>query len=274
MKSIYTSNEAAFEQLENRRQDPQVRLRVAEYLGNILPADCFENEQPVAFLARYVPRATGEDKLFTEIAQEAGFTPYWASYVADRFTTRNPEKVETVRPPIRWQKDQKTRAWVVEPEKRQGGVGELETAYGYSSLDFQKGIRQLVLNKCGLGKLSDNTFDMGDWYKTQAPRFGYTEGNLAPYYYPAMMALATTFGVLYEDFDGGPNANSGDLAAFRNKVVYPSIDKVEAELGLNPIIVQLPFKQGMNETDLSFLDKEEADQFKQCGSLAIQSTGV
>ncbi len=274
MKDIYTPPEKALELLENRRQNSQLQSRVAEYLGNLLPTSIFEGEQPVAFLARYVPRATGEDRLFAEVAQEAGFVPYWASYVSDRFTTRNPEKVETVRPPLLWPKGQKTRGWVVEVDKRQGGIGELDTIYGYSSSDYQQGIRQLVFGNDGLDELTDNAFDMGKWYKAQASRFGYIQGNLAPFYYPAAMALATTYGVLYEDFEGGPNASSGDLAKFRNEVVYPSIDKVQKDLGLRPVIVQLPFYQGMNVTDLSFLDKDEVEQFKKFGSLSLQSARV
>ena len=256
---------AALDILEERRDNLSLRERVAEYLGNILPDDSLILGQPAAILARYVPRATGEDLVFAEIAQEAGFNPYWASYKADKFTTRNPEKVETIRPPIWWQKGQRTRTWVVEPDKRSGGIGELQTIYGNSSSDYQRNLREAVFTEKGMATLLDNCFDMGDWYKSQAPRFGYETGNLAPFYYPATMALATMFGALYEDFDGGPNASSGDLASFRNNVVYPAIDKVEKDLGLKPIIVRMPFQGGMNETNLSFLDDEQAIQFKNIG---------
>lgn len=274
MKDIYTPADAALDTLQERRSSARIREKVAEYLGNILPDDILALGQPTAVLARYVPRATGEDIAFAEIAQEAGFRPYWASYKADRFTNRNPEKVETIRPPIWWQKGQRTRTWVVEPDKRSGGIGELQTVYGNSSSDFQRNMREAVFRQRGLTTLLDNCFDMGNWYKAQAPRFGYETGNLAPYYYVATMALATTFGALYEDFDGGPNANSGDLAAFRNNVVYPAIDKVERDLGLKPVIVRMPFMMGMNETDLSFLDDEQAALFKKVGTASIRSGTV
>lgn len=274
MINIYTPPEAAVEILEERRQNPALRARVAEYLGDLLPCDCLELEKPVAILARYVPRATGEDRKFAEAAQEAGFEPYWASYEADRFTTRNPEKVETVRPPIRWQKGQKTRSWVVEPDKRYGGVGQMQTIYGCPSSEYQQNIREIVMLQDGIPELAVSKFDMADWYKSQAPRFGYEQGNLASYYYPAIMALATAFCALYEDFDGGPNASSGDLADFKSSVVYPAVAKVERDLGLGPVIVRLPFVAGMNETDLSFLDTEQADQFKKYGYLPPQSVTV
>lgn len=270
MKDIYTPAEAAADILQERKQDKALQERVSEYLGGILPEDFPTYFKAPAILARYVPRATGEDRMYAELADQAGFAPFWASYLADRFTTRNPEKVETVRPPIQWQKGQKTRSWVVEPEKRSGGVGQLETTFGYSSADYQKGIRDLVFAQDGIPEEASYSFDMAEWYKLQAPRFGYIEGNLAPYYYPAMMGLVSMFGVLFEDFDGGPNANNGDLAKFREAVVYPAIEKVEQELGLKPLIVRLPFQEGMNETDLTFLDKDEAEQFKRYGSLAVE----
>ncbi|HSX33584.1 MAG TPA: hypothetical protein VLF91_04580 [Candidatus Saccharimonadales bacterium] len=270
MKDIYTPAGAALEIMQERRSQTSIKDEVARYLGGALPADCLDRKEPVAMLARYVARATEEDRVFAEAAQQAGFVPYWSTYWGDRFTTRNPEKVETIRPPIRWQKGQKTRSWVVEPAKRDGGIGELETLYRCSSSEYQQAIREIVFANDGSPELVANEFDMGDWYKAQAPRFGYASGNLAPYYYPATMALATAFCVLYEDFDGGPNASSGDLAAFRNQVVYPAFERVEQELGIKPLVVRLPFAERMNETDLSLLDQDQAEQFRTYGPRAVQ----
>lgn len=274
MNTIYTPKEAALEILSERRSDPDIRGRVMEYLGGSVPAACFLSDQPLAFLARYVPRATDEDRLFADEARSAGLIPYWASYVEDRYTVRNPEKVETIRPPIRWQKGQRTRQWVVEPENRAGSIGELETIYGYSSCDYQQGLRGLVFARDGNQDIQDNTFDMTSWYRDQAPRFGYEGGNLAAFYYPATMALATTMGVLYEDFDGGPNASNGDLAKFMRAVVRPAIDKVTSDLGLAPIIVRLPYIDKLNETGLEFLGADEGKAFRAIGSRAVLSAKI
>ena len=215
-----------------------------------------------------MPRATDEDRLFADEAREAGFTPYWSSYLADRYTVRNPEKVQTIRPPIRWAKGQRTRQWVVAPEERSGGIGELNTIFGYTSAEYQNGVRELVLTNDGDKELAENIFDMTDWYRFQAPRFGWESGNLAAYYYPATMALASVFGVLYKDFDGGPNSGNGDLVAFRDGVVYPAIAKVTQDLGVNPVIVQLPYREGMGETGLEFLDSDTAELVRTLGSKA------
>lgn len=274
MREIYTSKEAAADILEQRRNDPVLRERVSQYLGQRVPAACFSGNESVAFLARYVPRATDEDRLFADETREAGLVPYWASYMTDKYTTRNPEKVETIRPPIRWTKGQKTRQWIVDAENRSGNIGQLQTRFGYSSAEYQESLRSIVFDRDGNSDLADNTFDMTDWYRFQAPRFGYKDGNLAPYYYPAIMALATTYGALYEDFDGGPNAGNGDLARFMQTVVYPSIDKVSDELGVDPIIVRLPYQERMNETGLEFLDTETGECLRTIGSRAIASSIV
>lgn len=269
MEDIYTPKEAALETIMERRNNPELREKVAQYLGERMPATCFLADTPPAFLARYVPRATDEDRLFADEAREAGFVPYWSSYLADRYTTRNPEKVQTIRPPIRWTKGQRTRQWVVTPEERNGGIGELNTVFGYTSAEYQQGVRELVLANDGDGELAGNVFDMTDWYRFQAPRFGWESGNLAAYYYPATMALASTFGVLYEDFDGGPNAGNGDLAGFMDRVVYPAIGKVTRDIGVAPVIVQLPYREGMNETGLEFLNNDTAATMRTMGSRAV-----
>lgn len=270
MSEFYTPDEAAIGTIEERRESIDIRSRVLEYLGDMLPSTELEQGKPVAILARYVPRATKEDELFINASYQAGFRPFWASYRGDRFTTRNPEKVETIRPPILWRKGQKTRAWVVEPEKRIGGVGELTTIYGNTSSQFQQNIREMVFDRRGTGEIARNTFDMGNWYMAQAPRFGHEKGGLAQFYYPALMALATTYCVIYEDFDGGPNADSGDLKRFRHEVVYPAFKKVQKDLGLTPIIIQLPYRPQLNNTDLSFLSVDEQKEFLSTGCLPIE----
>jgi hypothetical protein len=52
-------------------------------------------------------------------------------------------------------------------------------------------------------------------------------------------------------------------------VVYPAFNKVEKDLGIKPLIVQLPYREGMEKTDLSFLDIEQSNRFKTLGSRAL-----
>lgn len=271
INNIYTAPEQALDKLMQRKTDPRVLERVANYLGSDFPDNSvLDDAKQVAVLARYVSRATDEDRFFADFARSYGFEPYWAAYLADQYTTRNPEKVQTLRPPIRWQKAQKTRQWLVAPENRQGTMGQIPTLYGYSVADYQQGLRKLVFDRDGNSEIQQNTFDMSGWYQRQAPRFGYTTGDkLSLYYYCATMALATSFCVIFEDFDGGPNSINGDLASFTDNIVYPAINKIKTDLGLDPIIVRLPYREGFNETGLEFLGADAENSIKQLGVLSV-----
>ncbi len=132
----YISARDAITQLRLRQEDGDLAARVLELLGGRLPAGFPDDRVPTAMLARYVPRATGEDLAFATSAAAAGMRPYWASYVSDRFTTRNPEKVDTLRPPVRLPKGQRTRSWIVPPSERNAGVGLARTGCGHSATAY------------------------------------------------------------------------------------------------------------------------------------------
>jgi hypothetical protein len=270
MTELYTPIAAA-EIIGERNQDMRLQERVARYLGGLLPPTGGDTDRPRAVLMRYVARGTNEDVEFAAEALAHGFGPYWATYLDDAFTTRNPEKVDIARPPLRWAKGQKTRSWVVSADQRNGGVGRLATNYAVPTSDYQAELRGLVFDRQGLASHRANSFDMGNWYAVQAPRFGYSgEGAKAPYYYPAIMAWAA-LNAVFEDYDGGPNAGGGDLARFRNRVVVPAFERVQAELGITPVLVQLPYVAGMSETDLSFLDAEATINLQKYGRIGTSN---
>ena len=275
MNDIYTPPQQALETIEERRVDTKLLVKASKFLGGLLPAGCFgvngDNNVPPAILARYVPRATSEDTIYADISGAAGLNPYWASYLGDRYTVRNAEKVSTIRPTVMWAGGQRTKQWIVAPENRVGGIRYMQTMFGCTSAEYQQGIREIVFNEKGSNDIVNNTFDLTAWYRLQAARFGYESGNLAPFYYPALMGLVAVYGVLYEDFDGGPSSSNGDLAMFIRQVVYPAICLVGENLGVKPVIVQLPYQKGMNETNLAFLSPEEAKLVKERGSRALLS---
>lgn len=270
MTDFYTPPQVASAILAERQTDERLVEKAKRFLGGNLPSTELQIGRKIAFLARYVPRATAEDLLFAKVAEDDGFEAYWASYLDDRYTERNPEKVATVRPTLLLPKGQRTRSWVVERAQRCGGVGRLQTRFGYSAEAYQQGLREVIFGSRAASNLVMNTFDMGSWYRQQAERFGYEQGNLAPYYYPALMALTTVFGVLYEDFNGGPNAGNGDLARFTREVVTPAYDRVRDVLGVTPLVVQMPYMEGMGDTDVRFLEPEQVVQLQQTGSRTIE----
>lgn len=109
--------------------------------------------------------------------------------------------------------------------------------------------------------VADNVFDISDWNQSQAVRFGAKvgESRLAPYYYHGVMGLYVAHGILFEDFDGGPNEGTG-LKEFVDTTVIPAIKSVTAAFGLEPLIIRLPYCPG-------FLDYPKA-----CGSVFDAAT--
>jgi hypothetical protein len=253
--------------LDSRTRDTGIRDRVLDYLGRELPIDILSGPKPVAILANYVARGTREDRLFAGQAEADGLVPYWATYLDDAYTTTNPQKVDTIRPPILWPKSQRTRGWVVKPEDRNGPIGNLNTIFAMTSSEYQSSLREIRLAKDERTDLLDNTFDMSEWYRVQAKRFGHREGErLAPYYVAARFALITLC-AYYHNYDGTDTR-------FMREVFYPNYYKVKRELGLKPVIVNMPYLPGLNETDLSFLDNDQAEKVKELGYMPAQSDTV
>lgn len=267
MNDIYTPLEDARQILGDRMRDQALVQRVTEYVGGILPDIFVDIDKPIGVLARYVPRGTSEDRLFTELAQEGSFRPYCFSYLADGYTVRNPEKVDIVRPPINWGRD-KTRRWIADVNDRRGPVGEITTQYGMTSAEFQRGLRQVVFDQAGYSNLVDNVFDLSEWYRLQADRLGGGEQrSIAELYYEPLMALYCVFGALFENFYEGPNTTTGDLALFTANILEPVIERNVKALGVKPVIVRLPAYETVSVTNLAFLSRDEREQLEGKGRL-------
>ncbi|HSX14377.1 MAG TPA: hypothetical protein VLE72_00500 [Candidatus Saccharimonadales bacterium] len=179
--------------------------------------------------------------VFAHSAASLNLWPYWPTYLAERFTSTNPEKVSCVRPRVHRPKLQASRSWLVKDHQQLPGQTLGGIRVGEVSLpEVHDQARQLVLDP----EMSGNTFDVSTWNQAQAVRFGSNgSGRLAPHYYHAVMALYVCHGVLFEDFDGGPNAESG-LGSFVAEVVRPAFEAVSQTFGVKPLIVRLPYTAG------------------------------
>lgn len=136
----------------------------------------------------------------------------------------------------------------------------MDTRYGCDVADFWAKIRSNVFSGSWQASgATNNTFDVGDWYSYQAARFGYeVGGKKAPFYYQALMALLTCKCVMFEDYDDGQD--KAGLERFREEVLYPAVEKVQADLGLSPLIVRLPYNPNFRYTALQWLGNEPAWQ--------------
>ncbi len=230
-------------ELSRRRHDRGLMAAVLEFVGSSLPPN-WPEDRPIATLDRYLATARFEDVMFSHAAHSLALRPYWPTYHGEKYITRNPEKVSCLRPRVQTSKLQTDNRWLVKNHERFVGTALGEIRVNGSSLQaIHDAARRVVLSQ----EVVDNVFDISDWLREQAYRFGAVDGApLAPFYYNATMALNICYGVLFEDFDAGPNEGSG-LALFVRRAVRPAIARVEAEFGLSPLIVRLPYIPGFLE---------------------------
>lgn len=240
---MYTDPKVVTQELDRRRRDKGLQAAVLEFVGGELP-ECWPEGQRIATINRYLATSRMEDVMFAHAAQSLGVKPFWPTYEREAFRGVNPEKVSCLKPRVQTKGSQFSKQSLV----AKGRMAELE---GTPLGDIMVGSRSLIqvhgdARQVVLGDVAENVFDISAWNIAQARRFGATGTpgeRLAPHYYNGVMALYIRDGILFEDFDGGPNAGSG-LGGFVDDVVMPAIKRVSALFGLDPLIVRLPYVPG------------------------------
>ena len=227
-------------ELNRRRKDRALMRSIREYLGE-LPAG-WPPDKPIATLNRYMATARVEDIAFSYAARSIGMRPFWPKYLSEKYTATNAEKVSCLRPRVQRPKLQTRRSWLVDDQRH--WVNSPLGSISVGDLSLQE-LHQQARRKVLDDDVADNVFDISDWNQSQAIRFGAKPGEsrLAPYYYHGVMGLYIAHGILFEDFDGGPNEGNG-LKEFVDATVIPAIKSVTAAFGLEPLIVRLPYCPG------------------------------
>lgn len=239
---MYTDPARIQQELQERRDKRSGLMQaVLEYLGGSLPLG-WPLKSPIAVLARYIASARIEDMAFGRAATSIGLRPFWPTYHAEKYITGNGEKVSCLRPRIQRGGLSLTSQWLVANSSQHIGqpLGGI-VVNGATLPQVHREVRRAVLP----AEWANNVFDLSDWHHMQARRFGAPEGSsrLAPYYYMADIALYVCFGVLFEDFEDGPNGGPG-LRRFVAEVLQPAIARVKSEFGYGPLIVRLPYAPG------------------------------
>src|SRR3989338_657444 len=174
-------------------------------------------ERP-AVLARQVATGRFEDILFRELALSAGLTPTWWQYTEDRFTSVSPYKRSLIHT-VCARKTQKglhlQTKKLGQPHKwEKKTLKEIRSEEGRSLIEWHHKRRENVM---GPGIIADVT----------------------AYSYPLFLSLFVAHAVLFEDYHGG---ESGDeLNGFTKKRFEPAWQEVADELGMQPLVVQLPW---------------------------------
>ena len=220
--------------LLHERQKQGVQKRVVEWFAN----EGFELPFPVipnmAVLGRHVATCRYEDLVYKLMAESAGLTPTWMEYTGDKFVTCSSVKKSLLQP---FTCDGKGRAGGWRTRKMKLANPHCWDGKNISDVILQDGTNLVKWHHNHQDAIMGDVvrYDSTNWLK-QFPR-GASE------YYPYYLAAFVAHGVLFEDYHGG---ESGDeLDSFTTDVFQPAWDRVVREIGIAPIIVPLPWWDGL-----------------------------
>jgi hypothetical protein len=219
---MYCSTEHAREELRKRRTDLKLRREVETWLGAVPE---FLRGEPRAVLARQVATPNFEFCRFVEAAQRTGLKPVCPEYRADKFSSRNPDKVALAKMTFHHGKGRKNGDrnithrvinfydWDGKPLNR------IETLWGEPLLAFH---HRLLFSRFPGVEIADNT----DWLQRM--------GGKPSLFWPRLFALFLCHGLLFDNFHP-----EGHETTFTRDIIRPALADVEARFGCSPLIVPL-----------------------------------
>ncbi len=196
--------------------------------GYELPSS-FLCEAPIGFIGRQLAAARYEDCAFVLLAERAGLTPVWTTYVRDKFVERSPLKYSYVRPCVVTGFDHRgmpirAKLRLADPKNVEGRRLEaIMTIEGANLVEWHRAHMQSAF-------ADPMITDLSYMYMAHAnPRA----------YYPLLLSLAVAHGVYFEDYHGGESG--AGLDAFTRNVFEPAFGEVTERFGVSPLIVPLPW---------------------------------
>lgn len=233
MKSgYYYSASQALQEL-GRRQNGDVRKVVEDWwIARGIPRAVLPEVPNMAVLARHVATARFEDIVFREMAVAAGFTPVWLEHTTDKFVSRSPYKRSLVvmgnctgrtKAEPRWKRQH--IACITSAENK--ALDQIRTHEGGSLIEHHHALQERVLGPQVRADMSPYLATLGR----------------ASEYYAFYLSWFVAHGVLFEDYHGGETGSG--LTSFTDDVFVPAWQQVVDELGIQPIIVPMPWWKGM-----------------------------
>ena len=225
-RALYTPLSEAWEELQRRRQDPELEAKVNKALGNDVPAPLLESPRAVLFRNLITPNH--ENRRFVSIVN--GFDrlePLFFEYTKDKFTSNN-ELKRTL-----------GKLYFTHGRGKKGGVNmdslnvidflasdgksisTLQTLWGQGFVEFH----HEFFDDC-YKKMPGSFFDASDWLRSK--------GGSSLEYYKAFLTLFIRHGILFENMMLDKKERS-----FAEHVFLPSFLSVCQEIGVKPLIVAL-----------------------------------
>ena len=226
--NIYFSLDEAREELVRRRRDTALRSAVEAELGEYLLLEL--RDLPRAVIARHLSSPNHAYSFFYQAARYIGAMPFSWEFLSDTFSASNPDKRCLVSLRV-IDGNLKLTVNIASPDGNNGKkIHEVVKHSGKRLVEFHH--RLLELSEHHIEHR-----DMTNWHRHfEKP---------CDYYYPYLLHFIF-HGVLFENFLTEKEDPSEGL--FTNRIVFPSIRKIQDKFGVTPMIVRwLPEKQSEDE---------------------------
>lgn len=234
-EKFYFSARDAVKELQER-QNSGVRSRIEKWWADReWPIPNFPNGN-FGMLARNIATARYEDLVFAEMAKAVSLQPFWLEYTLDKFVSASNFKRSLVEPFFcsgkgrngGWRTSKVKLASI--PKNDGEKISDVQVdgiSNGISLVEYHHGLQKKFIPEAMRKDMSEVLIAFGT----------------AKHYYSAYLSWFIVHGVLFEDYHGG---ESGDkLTDFTKGVFQPAWEQVRQETGLKPLIVPLPWWDGM-----------------------------
>jgi len=245
----YSTLSQAIVELERRRQDPELRKRVEEYLDGDIP-EHFDDE-PILYLARHVATPNQETRAFLEICEHLNFQAVIGQDSQDIFVSNNSLKRSLGKLPVVTGIDKHGNeileyVTVLDFNEAQGRrLHELKTHAGHSLIDFHNDLFDHIHGKRPIIR------DEASWIDRQH------RGNMLEHY-KKYLALFVVHGILFEYFLTF-DSNEQKLIA---EIIAPAYDHVREKFGVGPLITP-PVSPSVDQRNWESYPRKALDVIKQ-----------
>lgn len=220
---IYTTIEAAREEIWKRWNDTALRKEVAAFVGDVPSA--LRNE-PRAWLGRYIATPDNEFFHFLELAAHVKLNPLAIEFLEDRFYRKNDDKICLAKIRFAHGENKADRyrnvhfLKIIDHKKNHmRKFTDIQTLWGEPFITFHHRLLTLYAPRV-------EVFDASAWF--------HSHGCTAKDFYPYLLALFVSHGVLFENF-----VTDGSESSFTEEIMLPAFEEIQSCFGLKPLIVPL-----------------------------------
>ena len=223
-QKFFTQKEEAIKEIKRRRQDNELLKKVSNFLDGDIP-DHFNKEKPILYLSRHLATPNYEALRFIEVCKLGGLPlvigqDLKGTFVGNNELKRGLAKLAVTRGLSHTLNEIIEYFTIVDFSTEQGKpLSEVKTKAGTPIAKLhEKLLREIYPN-------SVEIVDESEWIDRNSR-------NDIVKQYEKMLALMTVHGVMFESY---PETELD----FVKSVLQPSFEKIEKEIGVRPLIVEL-----------------------------------